>query len=172
MIQKLSFLLVLVILSTTIYAEPESKVLPPCLSLLDNCYIENNFILTTWQGHRWLVLPSKDYVFEAMLLAEDDNKNVQADILKTLFDELGKPVVDNDTYCKGFEPTCYNLAIYSLPNNRQIANGEKWYWWEIGSSAVVRYYASEGNPSLDIPPGTIVSIYVLPKVDAYCESGE
>jgi len=172
MIQKLSFLLVLVILSTTIYAEPESKVPPPCLSLLNNCYIENNFKLTTWQGHSWLVLPSKDYVFEAMLLAEDDDKIIQADILKTLLAELGKPVVDNDIYRKGFEPTCHNLAIYSLPNNRQIAKGEQWYWWEVGSSAVVRYYASEGNPSLDIPPGTIISIYLLPKVEDFCNSGK
>lgn len=159
-------------IESQIQAKLNNNGFPSCLSLPNNCHIEGNYKLTTWKGYSWLVLPSKDYVFEAMLLAEDDDKIIQADILKTLLAELGKPVVDNDIYRKGFEPTCHNLAIYSLPNNRQIAKGEQWYWWEVGSSAVVRYYASEGNPSLDIPPGTIISIYLLPKVEDFCNSGK
>ena len=148
------------------------REIPSCLSLLKNCHVEGDYKLSTWKGHRWLVLPSKDYVFEAMLLPVDDDKNIQTGILNTLFDELGKPIADNNTYLKGFEPTCYNLAIYSLPNNRQIAKGEQWYWWKVGTSVVLRYYASEGDPSLDIPPGIVISIYILSKVNASCESGE
>ena len=139
---------------------------PSFYSLIDNIHEEGNWQITEWNDSKWLVIPSEDYKLEVLIINRCDEQ-VQKNIYDKLVEDLGQPFADKETHRKGYEPTCYNKVIFSMPINREIEDEEQVYWWQ-DENFVVRLYTAPGHEEVGMEPSAVITIFAIGAIKDLC----
>lgn len=137
---------------------------PSYYALIENIAEDGDWTVTEWNNYKWLVMPSEDYKLEVLIFDKCDEQ-VQKNIYNKLVEDLGEPLADKETHRKGYDPTCYNTAIFSMPNNREIEDNEEVYWWQ-DENFVVRLYTASGHEEVGMEPTAVISIFAIGTIKA------
>lgn len=142
----------------------QSNISSSYYALIENVAEDGDWTVTEWNSYKWLVMSSEDYKLEVLILDKCDEQ-VQKNIYNKLVEDLGKPFADKETHRKGYEPTCYNNAIFSMPNDREIEDREQVYWWQ-DENFVVRLYTAPGHEDVGMEPTALISIFSIGTIKA------
>lgn len=145
----------------------QSNISSSYYALIENVAEDGDWTVTEWNSYKWLVMSSKDYKLEVLILDKCDEQ-VQKNIYNKLVEDLGQPFADKETHRKGYEPTCYNNAIFSMPNDREIEDREQVYWWQ-DENFVVRLYTAHGHEEVGMEPTAVVSIFSIGAIKELCK---
>ncbi len=144
----------------------QSSTNPSYYALIENIVEDGDCTVTEWNNYKWFVMPSEDYKLEVLIIDKCDEQ-VQKDIYNKLLEDLGQPFADKETHRNGYEPTCYNLAIFSMPNDREIEDNEEVYWWQ-DENFVVRLYTAPGHEDVGMEPTALISIFSISAIKEIC----
>ena len=89
----------------------QSSTNPSYYALIENIVEDGDCTVTEWNNYKCFVMPSEDYKHEVLIIDKCDEQ-VQKDIYNKLLEDLGQPFADKETHRKGYEPTCYNIAVF------------------------------------------------------------
>ena len=146
---------------TTLFASCNNNTQTPIYIVLpENVYSDGEFEFSEWSGYRWFVIPlmneSQEYCSKYIYI-EGTNDDLPI-ILEKITNELGEPVAEQVT---NPEPlTKYTSApnVFILPNNRDLEESEKLYWWDT-EEYVVSLFESKEHPEVGLTAYAIVALY-------------
>lgn len=131
-----------------------------CFELSNNIFREGDLSYSKWAGYRWLFIPQQNetegYREEYMLVNGHDSD--LSKIIQILTASLGSPFAVHKTLPDQLYRYTEDISIFALPNNREIEESERLYWWET-KSHIVRLYESYSFDEVGLPANAVISLY-------------
>ena len=146
---------------TTLFASCNNNTQAPIYIVLpENVYSDGEFELSQWSGYRWFVIPlmneSQKYCSK-YIYAEGTNEDLPI-ILEKIKNELGEPIAKQVTNPEQLAKYTSDPNVFILPNNRDLEESEKLYWWDT-EEYVVSLFESKEHPEVGMAAYAIVALY-------------
>jgi len=138
-----------------------------CLGLGENVYSEGGYTFSSWAEKEWWVLPQQDenaHYKSDYLLWNSVDEDIAA-IKNTISSEFGEPFADHITRPEQLQEYATDIAIFALPNDRDIEETEMLYWWKTDTQ-VVRMYACYSCYEGDMPTTIVITLYDLQGIES------
>lgn len=157
--------LILTICTTLFVSCNNNTETPIYIVLPENVYSDGEFVFSEWSGYRWFVIPlmneSQAYCSK-YIYAEGTNDDLPI-ILKKITDELGEPTAEQVTNPEQLAKYASAPNVFILPNNRDLEESEKLYWWDT-EEYVVSLFESKEHPEVGMAAYAIVALYEKSKL--------
>ena len=146
---------------TTLFASCNNNTQAPIYIVLpENVYSDGEFEFSQWSGYRWFVIPlmneSQKYCSK-YIYAEGTNEDLPI-ILEKIKNELGEPIAKQVTNPEQLAKYTSDPNVFILPNNRDLEESEKLYWWDT-EEYVVSLFESKEHPEVGMAAYAIVALY-------------
>ena len=153
----LFFLIICLITITGCTDKPQMLIYQ---ALLENVYSDGEFEFSQWSGYRWFVIPlmneSQEYCSK-YIYAEGTNEDLPI-ILEKIKNELGEPIAKQVTNPEQLAKYTSDPNVFILPNNRDLEESEKLYWWDT-EEYVVSLFESKEHLEVGMAAYAIVALY-------------
>ena len=151
---------------TTLFASCNNNTQAPIYIVLpENVYSDGEFEFSQWSGYRWFVIPlmneSQKYCSK-YIYAEGTNEDLPI-ILEKIKNELGEPIAKQVTNPEQLAKYTSDPNVFILPNNRDLEESEKLYWWDT-EEYVVSLFESKEHPEVGMAAYAIVALYEKSKL--------
>lgn len=138
-----------------------------CLGLGEYIYSDGGYTFANWAEKKWWVLPQQDenaHYKSDFLLWNSVDEDIAA-IKNTISSEFGEPFADHITKPEQLRECATDMAIFAMPNDRDIEETEMLYWWKTDTQ-VVRMYACCSIPEVDMPTAIVITLYDLQGIES------